>query len=55
MLFKEVSISFAKVEREAGTNRTLVLKHPDRYIPQFMEDLADIPLVLHMEKSPAFR
>ena len=45
---KEVSISFAKVEREPGTKRTLVLKHPDRYIPQFMEDLADIPLVLHM-------
>ena len=45
---KEVSISFAKVEREPGTERTLVLKHPDRYIPQFMEDLADIPLVLHI-------
>ena len=45
---KEVSITFAKVEREPGTKRTLVLKHPDRYIPQFMEDLADIPLVLHM-------
>lgn len=45
---REVSISFAKVEREPGTKRTLVLKYPDRYIPQFMEDLADIPLVLHM-------
>ena len=45
---KEVSISFAKVEREPGTKRTLVLRHPDRYIPQFMEDLADIPLILHM-------
>ena len=45
---KEVSISFAKVEREPGTERTLVLKYPNRYIPQFMEDLADIPLVLHM-------
>lgn len=45
---KEVSISFAKVEPEPGTKRTLVLKHPNRYIPQFMEDLADIPLVLHM-------
>ena len=45
---KEVSISSAKVEREPGTKRTLILKHPDRYIPQFMEDLADIPLVLHM-------
>lgn len=45
---KEVSISFAKVEREPDTKRTLVLRHPDRYIPQFMEDLADIPLILHM-------
>lgn len=45
---KEVSISFARVERDPGTNRTLILKHPNRYIPQFMEDLADIPLVLHM-------
>ena len=45
---KEVSITFAKVEREPGTKRTLVLRHPNRYIPQFMEDLADIPLVLHM-------
>lgn len=45
---KEVSISFARVEREPGTKRTLILMHPDRYIPQFMEDLADIPLVLHM-------
>jgi len=45
---KEVSISFARVEREPGTERTLVLKYPNRYIPQFMEDLADIPLVLHM-------
>lgn len=44
---KEISIAFAKVEREPETKRTLVLKHPDRYIPQFMEDLADIPLVLH--------
>ncbi len=45
---KEVSISFAKVEREPDTTRTLILKHPNRYIPQFMEDLADIPLVLHL-------
>lgn len=45
---REISISFGKVEREAGTKRTLVLKYPNRYIPQFMEDLADIPLVLHI-------
>ncbi len=45
---REVSISFANVEREPGTKRTLVLRHPNRYIPQFMEDLADIPMVLHI-------
>lgn len=44
---REISISFAKVEREAGTSRTLVLKHPSRYIPQSIEDLADIPLELY--------
>ena len=44
---RKVSISFAKVEREPNTKRTLVLKHPDKYIPHFMEDLADISLVLH--------
>lgn len=45
---REVSISFSKVEREPNTKRTLVLKHPNKYIPHFMEDLADIPMVLHM-------
>lgn len=44
---REISICFAKAELEAGTARTLILKHPNRYIPQFMEDLADIPLTLH--------
>ncbi|MTI81239.1 MAG: DNA helicase [Firmicutes bacterium] len=44
---REISISFSKVEREEGTSRTLILKHPNRYIPQSMEDLADIPLELH--------
>ena len=48
---KEVSICFAKAERESGTKRTLILKQPNRYIPQFMEDLADIPLILDMEKQ----
>ena len=44
---REISISFAKAELEAGTTRTLILKHPNKYIPQFMEDLSDIPLTLH--------
>ncbi|MCU0498713.1 MAG: AAA family ATPase, partial [Anaerolineae bacterium] len=49
---REISISFAKVEREEGTARTLILKHPNRYIPHFMEDLADIPLELHFADQP---
>lgn len=48
---KEISIQFGKVEKEPGTQRTLVLKQPNIYIPQFIEDLADIPLVLHMENG----
>lgn len=44
---KEISISFANVEKEAGSERTLILKHPSGNIPQFMEDLSDIPLILH--------
>ena len=49
---REISISFAKVERELGTTRTLILKHPSRYIPQLMEDLANIPLELHFHNAP---
>ena len=45
---KAVSICFAKVEKDIESKRTLILSNPDRYIPQFIEDLADIPLVLHM-------
>lgn len=45
---REISISFAKVDREPGTQRTLILRHPNQYIPQFMEDLADIPMVFHI-------
>lgn len=44
---KEISISFANVEKEAGSERTLILKHPSKNIPQFMEGLSDIPLILH--------
>jgi len=50
---REISIGFAKVEREPGAARTLVLKHPSRYIPQTMEDLADIPLTLHFHNAPS--
>ena len=48
---REVSISFSKITREENTKRTLVLHYPNRYIPQFMEDLTDVPLVLHFEDA----
>ncbi len=41
---REVSICFSSVKREAGTNRTLILSHPDKSIPHVMEELVDIPL-----------
>lgn len=52
---REISISFSKIEREEGTSRTLILKHPSRYIPQFMEDLADIPLELYFTNQPMIK
>ena len=46
---REVSITFGKVEQESSTNRTLILKYPTCDIPRFMEELADIPLILVFE------
>ena len=41
---KQISIQFAKVEQEADTERILVLKHPNRYIPQSIEDIGDMQI-----------
>lgn len=46
---REVNISFGQIEKEEGTQKTYLLKHPSKYIPQYMEDLSDIPLVIHMK------
>lgn len=43
---REVSICFTKVEREVGTEHTLILKQPNKAIPQYMEELTDITLKL---------
>lgn len=48
---REVSISFGKVEPERDSSRTLILKQPSSYIPRFMEELADIPLILEFENE----
>ena len=42
-----ISINFERIKREDGTQRTLVLEHPDHYIPRSMEELSDIPIELH--------
>ena len=43
---KEISITFSRVEFDENTTRTLILKYPSRYIPQIIEELENIPLVL---------
>ena len=48
---KEISITFGHVEFVEGTERTLLLKYPSRYIPQFIEDLENIPLELKTDKE----
>lgn len=49
---KEISIQFTKAEKEQGTERTLILKHPNRYIPQSIEDIGDLQIRLyHGEES----
>ncbi len=48
---REISISFGKVERDQDTERYLVLSQPSRNIPAFMEDLADIPLLLQTSQG----
>ncbi|MBL6445889.1 AAA family ATPase [Fulvivirga sp. 29W222] len=44
---KEISIQFTKAEKEPGTERTLILKHPNRYIPQSIEDIGDLQIRLY--------
>lgn len=44
---KEMSIQFTKAEKEPGTERTLILKHPNRYIPQSIEDIGDLQVRLY--------
>ncbi|MBP5786008.1 MAG: AAA family ATPase [Aeriscardovia sp.] len=49
----EVSISFSKVEKDPdpASPRTIILRRPNRYIPQSIEDIPNIPLDLHMENG----
>ena len=42
----EISISFAAMTREPGSQRTFVLRRPTRSVPQWIEELSDVPLEL---------
>lgn len=44
---RPISIHFAKVEKESGTERTLILKQPNRYIPQSIEDIGDLQIRIY--------
>ena len=48
---KKFSISFEHVEFDEGTQRTLILKYPNRFIPQSIEELENIKLELHTTKT----
>lgn len=51
---KQFSIQFTKVEKEPDTERTLILKHPNRYIPQSIEDIGDLQIRIYLgEESHA--
>ncbi len=39
---KTLSIGFGKVERDAQSSRTIVLKEPSRFIPQSIEEFSDV-------------
>lgn len=39
---KTISISFGKVKRDSQSSRTIVLKEPNRFIPQSIEEFSDV-------------
>lgn len=49
---REISICFTKMEREPGTERTFILKRPNRNIPAWVEELSGIPLHMIIDKRP---
>jgi len=44
---KEISISFGKIEKENISGHYIVLRNPNRYIPQHIEDVSDFILELN--------
>ncbi len=48
---KSISIHFEKVEKEAGTAKTITLRKPVRYIPLTIENMGDIKLKIQLEEE----
>ena len=41
---REITVSFSKMVKEPDSERTYTLKHPSRNLPQWIEELSDVPL-----------
>ncbi len=50
---KTISISFGKVEQDSQSSRTIVLKEPNRFIPQSIEEFSDVRVDLDFGNSHA--
>jgi hypothetical protein len=48
---RSFKINFDKVEREEGTNKTILLKRPSQHFPANIEDAGDITLKLQLENE----
>ena len=46
---KTISISFGKVERDGASSRTILLKEPNRFIPQSVEELSGVRVDLNYD------
>lgn len=46
---REVSISFGKVEKDSSTQKTLILKQPNKNIPSIIEELYGVNLELRLK------
>ena len=46
---KTISISFGKIEKDGISSKTIILKQPNRFIPQSVEDLSGVRIDLHFD------
>ena len=46
---KTISISFGRLEKDAVSSRTVILKEPSRFIPQSVEELSGVRVDLHFD------